>query len=220
MWFNPTYRGVVLRDNYWHHIGDGTDRRMRAGIRLDDAISGVLIYGNVFEKASEGYFGGLQIHGGKENVVDNNLFVDCKYGISFSRWGADRWRQYTQSPEYIRATTETVDISRPPYSTRYPALAHLTENPDVNMIWRNVAVNCGEFLTRDGGVERTMDNLALVADPGFANAARRDYTLDARSPVFARSGFRPIPFREIGLYAHPLRASWPANHAVGTHGMK
>ncbi len=220
MWFNPTYRGVVIRDNYWHHIGDGKDQRMRAGIRLDDAISGVLIYGNVFQKAAEGYFGGLQIHGGKENVVDNNLFLDCKYGISFSRWGAERWRQYVKTPEFVKATTEAVDIANPPYSTRYPALAHLADDPDVNLVWRNVAANCGEFLTRDGGVERTMDNLTLGGDPGFVGAGKRDYTLKPDSPVFAQSGFRPIAFGDIGLYPHPLRASWPVKHAVGTHGVK
>ena len=85
MWGDPTFRGNIFRCNYWHHIGnwrhpnEGPDCG-QAGIRLDDAISGVLIYGNIFYRASSGKagFGGVQIHGGKDNIFDNNLFVDCE----------------------------------------------------------------------------------------------------------------------------------------------
>jgi len=208
MWFNPSYRGVVIRYNFFHHMGDGTDRLMHAGVRLDDAISGVVIYGNVFWKASEGIFGAVQIHGGKENIVENNLFVDCKYAISFSPWGADRWRQFLQSPEVVRATQEDVDIRKPPYSTRYPALAHLADHPDVNSIWRNVAVNCGAFMIRDGGREDTMDNLTLTGDPGFVAPDRGDFRLKPTSWIFRRTGFRPIPVEQIGIYRHPMCAAF------------
>ena len=53
MWGDPAFRGNIFRCNYWHHIGnwrhpnEGPDCG-QAGIRLDDAISGVLIYGNIF----------------------------------------------------------------------------------------------------------------------------------------------------------------------------
>ena len=56
-------------------------------------ISGVTVHGNVFERCGAVLFGGVQIHGGKENLVDNNLFVDCFAGLSFSRWGDKRWRE-------------------------------------------------------------------------------------------------------------------------------
>jgi len=190
IFYNPSYRGIVIRNNVWRRIGDGRDERMRAGVRLDDAICGVLITRNVFERASEGYFGGVQIHGGKDNMVDNNLFVDCKFGVSFSRWGAERWRRYLESEDFRRATRETVDIARPPYSTRYPDLARLRENPDVNVIWRNVAVRCGAFLTRDGGIQRAMDNVAARSAP-----PRLD----------PRTGFTPFDTRDVGPYPHPLR---------------
>ncbi len=88
---NPAYRGLVLRNNFWHHIGSGYNVAGQAGIRLDDFISDVLIYGNVFYRCAGGKFGGVQIHGGKDNIVDNNLFIDCKYAISFSPWGQARW---------------------------------------------------------------------------------------------------------------------------------
>lgn len=211
---NPTYRGIVLRDNYWHHIGDGGNRFMCAGIRLDDAICGVTMYGNTFYKASDGYFGGIQIHGGKENVVDNNLFVDCRYGISFSQWGAERWGKYLQS---LRSggLTGGVAIGGLPYSVRYPALGHLAENPDANMVWRNVACGVGDLLTRDNGKEDTFDSLITRRNPGMPAAGSFEIAPD--SWIYGRTGFQPIPFREIGLYAHPFRATWPVRHTSGAH---
>ncbi|MEA1952649.1 MAG: right-handed parallel beta-helix repeat-containing protein, partial [Planctomycetota bacterium] len=62
MFGNATYRGNVYRYNYWHHIGIGRGGQEepacgRAGIRLDDAISGTLIFGNVFYRCSAGKLG-------------------------------------------------------------------------------------------------------------------------------------------------------------------
>ncbi len=208
MWFNPTYRGVVIRHNFWHHIGGDKDDMMRAGIRLDDAICGVLIYGNVFWKASEGLFGGVQIHGGKENEVVNNLFVDCKYGISFSRWGPERWKQYTAGEPFLKATRHDVDIASPPYSTRYPALARLGDRPDVNTVARNLAINCGEFLTRDGGIEDVADNVVLAGDAGVVVVTGGRLQLNPGSTTMRRFGMRPLLLSEMGRYPHGL--------AVGT----
>lgn len=90
MFGNPLYRGVVFRWNRWSDIRGGTHNGA-AGIRLDDMISDVVIHGNLFERCGAVIFGGVQIHGGKDNLVDGNLFLDCFAGVSFSRWGDKRW---------------------------------------------------------------------------------------------------------------------------------
>ncbi len=204
MWFNPTYRGVVIRHNFWHHIGSDRDEMMRAGIRLDDAICGVLIYGNVFWKASEGLFGGVQIHGGKENEVVNNLFYECKYGVSLSRWGAERWQQYTAGEPFVKATTQDVVISAPPYNVRYPALARLHERPDENVIARNLVIGCGDFLTRDGGVQDTAGNVVAGADGYVVVRAGARPGIEVPAAAVERIGMRPVRVGEIGRYEHPL----------------
>ena len=104
-----------------------------------------------------------------------------------------------------------MDITQPPHSERYPDLARMTENPDRNFLWRNAAVNCGEFTARDRGVNERMDNHAFHGDVGFADAARRDFTLSDTSPVVTRFGFRPIPFGEIGLYQDGSRQPGPSS---------
>lgn len=202
---NPTYRGVVYRHNFFHHIGSGHSCGS-AGIRLDDAISGTLIYGNVFWRCADGHFGGVQIHGGKDNIVDNNLFVDCKQAVSFLPWGQKRWEQFLGEPMAAGALKQ-VDITQPPYSTRYPALAALRENADANHIWRNAAVRCGKFAVRDRGVNEFMANHVTADNPGFANAAKGDFRL--KPSAAATIGCAPIPFEEIGLYRDEFRARLP-----------
>jgi len=208
MWFNPTYRGNVIRWNYWHDIASGRPCG-QAGVRLDDAISGTLIYGNIFERCADGNFGGVQIHGGKENVVDNNLFVDCLQAVSFSPWGPKRWKEFVESPRVVQEMTKTIDASKPPYSTRYPDLARLAENPDVNMIWRNLVYQCGMFLVRDRGNQDVRGNLITSEASGTTDLAGRRLPWRLDPAVMDRIGFRPIPVDEIGLYPDQLRASWP-----------
>lgn len=216
MFGNPAYRGNAIRYNYWHHIGSGHDVAGQAGIRLDDFISAVLVYGNVFYRCAGGRFGGLQIHGGKDNVVDNNLFIDCKYALSFSPWGEARWLERLEAAT-ASVARRGVDVTRPPHSTRYPDLARMAENADRNFIWRNLAVACGEFAARDRGVNEYLDNCAFPGDPGFVDAAAGDFTLRDDAPVFDRFGFRPIPFDAIGLYHDEYRATWPVEHSVTPH---
>ena len=215
MFGNPTYRGVVFRHNFYHDIANRFDRPCgEAGIRLDDAICGALIYGNVFFRCSSALFGGVQIHGGKENIVDNNVFVDCKYAISFSGWGKERWAAFLASPPLVRQLTKEIDISQPPYSTRYPALAHLADNPDANAIWRNVVSGCGQFLTRDRGIQDLVSNHVAKEDVGFVDAKRLNFQLKPDAAVIDRTGLRPIPFDEIGLYQDEFRASRPVQRSI------
>jgi hypothetical protein len=193
---NPLYRGVVIRWNHWSDIRGGTHCGA-AGVRLDDMISGVAIYGNVFERCGAVQFGAVQIHGGKDNLVDGNIFLDCHAGISFSRWGEQRWLEGILGfiPE----------ASAPPYSARYPELARIKAHADVNFVSRNVFARCGDIFLRDGGVERTALN-ATVDWPVVRATLHNEETMLRDWPLWWPF-FEPIPLGEIGIYAHP----WSAN---------
>ncbi len=197
MFGNPTFRGNVFRFNYFHHIGNwravGDQPKCgQAGIRLDDAISGTLIYGNIFERCSAGKagFGGVQIHGGKDNLIDNNLFIDCAAGISFSPWDQKRWRGFVAGALNDKAITKAL------YLERYPALASLAENPNTNVVCRNVFVRCAEKFRRGHRSVADLENACVAA--GAA-------TLRADNPLLRRPGFAPIPVEEIGLYPDAYR---------------
>ena len=219
MWFNPAYRGNIIRYNFWHHIGSGLDRHGQSGVRLDDAISGVRVYGNVFLRSSGGNFGAIQIHGGKENVLDGNLFIECDAVLSFSAWSESRWLDFLERSNVVQALTETVNIHEPPYSERYPELADLETNPNMNFFWRNAAVKCRELLLRAPDNQLIMDNWAGAVDPGFTDPEARDFSLAEDAPLYGLTGMEPIPFGHIGPHDDEYRARWPIEHEVSDNYM-
>ncbi len=198
MFGNPTYRGNVYRFNYWHHIGNwrATGEQPKcgqAGIRLDDAISGTLVYGNIFYRCSAGKlgFGGVQIHGGKDNILDNNLFAECAAAVSFTPWSEKRWQDFVKGKlEQDRAIDPAL------YLQRYPDLARLAENANENHLWRNVAWRCAEWTRR--GSKRTQE---------LANRMTKEdeFRLESTAPLLNHLGFAPIPVEEIGLYRDEFR---------------
>jgi len=189
---------AVYRYNYLHHIGNwrGNGEQPKcgqAGIRLDDAICGTRIYGNIFERCSAGKlgFGGVQIHGGKDNVVENNLFIECSAMVSCSPWDEKRWR------EYVGKALDSREIDRALYVQRYPELADLAEHANRNHILRNMGWRCGELLRRAPPNLDVKDNTML---------GNKEFTWQLKSFRLNRPGFDPIPFEEIGLYRdNPFR---------------
>ncbi len=198
MFYNPTYRGNIFRYNFWHDIGSGRACG-GAGIRLDDAISGNLIYGNVFARCSDGNFGGVQIHGGKDNWVENNLFVDCHFAISLSQWSDERWEEFLSDPK-VKEFLDTVKINEPPYSTKYPDLARIHDAPYKNRIWRNLVINSDKFIVRERVIQDQLDNTLIRIDPGFIDLDSDNFSWRDHAPGLNYSSFRPIPFKEIGRY--------------------
>jgi hypothetical protein len=205
---NPTFRGNVLRYNSLAFIG--AEAAMagpagRAGIRLDDAISGTLVYANIFFHASQS-FGGVNINGGRDNIMDNNIFAECEKGITGNyEPNNGLWKSLGQNPEFILSEL---------YLKRYPGLLRLQEQPGLNSSWRNVFWKCGRlFTTYNQPAASRFDLMANAAftddDPGFVNAARGDFRLKLDAEVFRQIAFHPIPVEEIGLYKDPYRASWP-----------
>lgn len=189
MFGNPLYRGVVIRWNRWSDIRGGTQHGA-AGVRLDDMISGVAVYGNVFERCGAVHFGGVQIHGGKENLVEGNLFVDCLAGLSFSRWGQARWLEAIE--QFLPQAGE------PAYASRYPELADLKSHADVNIISRNLFARCESIFLRDGGTGQVALN--AIADGTLATQIAAGGQIPSDSSLLRSVLFEPIPVDEIGPY--------------------
>ncbi|MGO8696440.1 MAG: right-handed parallel beta-helix repeat-containing protein [Limisphaerales bacterium] len=200
MFGDPTFRGNVYRFNYWHDIGGQgngmTAKCGRAGIRLDDAIPGTLIYGNVLQRCSTGKdgFGGVQINGGKDNVIDNNLFIECAAAISIGSWEPEHWREWTAP--YL--TNNQIDAAL--YLRRYPALATLKENVTSNAVYRNLLIGCGELLRHPSKAMETEENTVL---------AHGDTALKPGNPLLNRPGFARIPVGDFGLYPDEFRLEGP-----------
>jgi hypothetical protein len=210
LYLNPTYRGVVFRYNRFCHNGrpDEVDNFAgRAGIRFDDAISGMLVYGNIFYRTANGTMGGININGGRDNIIDNNIFADCRRGVSGG------WDANSVAWKWIREGKAPADFyTDASYLARYPAIAGMEQGSGINHLWRNVFYNCGrEFPAKRSGLDLLANGVFRNADPGFVDAGHGDFDLTPDAALFATVGFKPIPVAEIGLYDDPYRATWPVS---------
>jgi len=206
---NPSERGTILRYNYWHDLGSEMAHGSCA-IYFDDGAGGQQVYGNVFYRAAGGGFGAVFSHGGHDNLVENNIFIECKRAMGASPWPDAYWEQWLGEPLWQDKLLKEVDITKPPYTERYPELRNFMESgkqPRVNRADRNVIVQCentvdGNWAIRDSFVYRT--------DPGFVNAAAKNFGLRDDSIVYkVLPGFVPIPFELIGLRQDELRTALP-----------
>ncbi|MBT3287279.1 MAG: hypothetical protein HN380_08025, partial [Victivallales bacterium] len=207
MWGNPTFRGNIFRYNRFRSVGKtGSEHAAhgQAAIRFDDTISDQLVYGNILYRSSNGNFGAVQMNSGRDNIFDNNLFIDNRHAIS-GGWnpGNQHWKTTKAGKKGGAYTNEL-------YLKRYPKIANMFDKKGQNSFWRNVFWKCGTVVRRPRNIEM-FENAILEdnEDPGFIDLEGGDFDLAPDSPVFKRIAFRPIPVAEIGLYAHPLRASWP-----------
>ncbi len=213
---NPSMRGNVIRHNFWHHLG-GPMGHGNAAIYFDDGDGGEQVIGNVFFRCGDpgrGSFGTVFSHGGHDNLAEHNVFVECRRAIGSAPWNDQRWRQALAGGDWVNKLRREVDISQPPYTTRYPALVGYLDPPAgqarVNHAARNLFAMCGEVSS--GNWRWSADeNLVTAEDPGFVDAARGDFRLRPDAPALtAVPGFEPPPFEQMGLVADALRPEPPA----------
>jgi hypothetical protein len=125
-----TRRGTVIRYNYLHDIlGYGQEDGRWAsphyawGIYLDDMTCGTSVFGNIVARAP---FGGVHIHSGRDNIIENNIFVD----------GASRQVTYTgydpKDDVTIMMNNSKPFLQNAVYLKKYPVL----KNFDLKTAWQ------------------------------------------------------------------------------------
>ena len=198
---NWTMRGTVIQNNYLHDIKGFQDRGC-VGVYLDDMFCGTIIRNNLFYRVTNAAF----IGGGRDNVVENNVFVQCNPSLhvdaramGWAKYHTDGWVKEMKE----KKTHLGLPFLESPYIDRYPALATLLRGdpyaPEGNLIARNVHWD-GTW----GGIEgkakpmlQMKDNL-LDEDPLFVRPEKLNFRLKKKSPAFDL-GFEAIPLDKIGL---------------------
>ncbi len=121
-----TKRGTIMRYNYLHDIigfgqenGKWTYPTMNWGIYMDDGTCGVHVYGNIVART---ILGGVHYHGGRDNVVENNILIDGRDSqVQFSGYVkgghpvpyiTSFWEKFSGTPAY----------------DKYPGLAELKKS--------------------------------------------------------------------------------------------
>jgi parallel beta helix pectate lyase-like protein len=221
-------RGSIIRHNWVHDTGgycmiepgEWAYPHYCWGIYLDDYTSGVHVYGNLIVRAHRG---GVMVHGGQDNVIENNVIVDC----------LSQQVEYLPIDDLIRGRTPEHPDKSEWLMTGTKLIANVFAYSDETAHWakgrqwEQILVACDRNLIWHGGQpvtihdttasepynwadwrKRGFDANSHIADPLFVDPNRNDYRLQGNSPAF-KLGFRPIPFTKIGLRKSPDRASWP-----------
>ncbi len=119
-------RGSKIRYNYIHDIigfgwedGKWASPHFNWGIYLDDGTCGTEVYGNLVVRT---ILGGAHVHGGRDNVIENNIFVD-------GRDSQMQYSGYVKGGHPVPMLTEAWEkFSGTPAYEKYPGYAELTQS--------------------------------------------------------------------------------------------
>ena len=212
---NWSMRGNIIRFNYLHDLY-GRENRGCMGVYLDDNFSSAQIFGNVFKRVPRTVFLG----GGRDNKVENNIFMDCEPAVNVDARGLG-WRANGRGE--LTKSLEEMPYRDALWSRRYPELLTLltddpmapkgvviTRNVAVGGAWSNITTEAKPYvIEKDNFIS---GDPAIVGEP-FADSARNNFALLPNSSLL-KAGFVPIPFDKIGLYPGAERASWPVTSTV------
>ncbi|GAB6165260.1 hypothetical protein JCM19992_12600 [Thermostilla marina] len=185
---NPSDAGNVFRYNYFHHTASTHEKSYgNSAIFFDDGDSGQIVVGNVFYRT--GRNGAVKYHGGLYNTFAGNIVIDCDRTVTYQLWDQERWDAFLADENMQRRLFHEVDIRKPPFSTRYPHLKKLFDEP----------------YSRETHIEER--NYATTADdPLFVDGENGDFRVRDWNALADRvPGFEPIPLEKIGPYRDAYR---------------
>lgn len=202
----PLHRGTKIRYNFFHDIG--LEREKVNAIYLDHGISGIEIFGNVFNNIrAKDNFGAIMFNGGNDNEVKNNLFTDCKTVMHVSNylngWGYNTLESFANSwgKDY-----ESRNANEPPYSQYYPELGHFYEDnlriPSRNKFVNNLSLNCEQiFRLRYDAIIIEKNNFnTRISSEALEKILKEKSLTEIDEWKEVMSEFQLIPFKNMGLY--------------------
>jgi parallel beta-helix repeat protein len=190
-----------------------------SGIYLDNYASNCFVYGNIIVRAAAA---AVLVHGGKNNVIENNIFVDCRANVrlqdvvcTLPYWhnmaGFMTGNHITRNIGYqgaagllfhLDAWTDRV-VARCDENVWFQTTGEYRIEHTCSLVNR-VRVSAGDLDQADR-VETLeiwqrlgYDTHSVFEDPLFVDAARDDFGLRPDSPPL-KLGCQPIPARDIGI---------------------
>lgn len=161
-----TSQGNVLRHNFIHHLGEGDTAHVNTmGVYLDDCDCGDTIDGNIFYRAGRA----IMIGGGRDNIVVNNVVVECPIGIHIDSRGTT-WKQWNNPSDpswHLEAKAQRLNYTQPPWSVKYPKLARIMQEdpqwPLGNVLRNNLFFDCQkQIYDFDTNTRKILDRLEIA----------------------------------------------------------
>jgi parallel beta-helix repeat protein len=182
------------------------------GIYLDDYTCGTTVDGNIVSACARG---GIMIHGGGDNTVENNIVVNAgNFMVEFAPIRADMGP--VKDVFAGNRTERNILVCTEPDTFPY----RFTSQPSVmptfarNLVWTGGRAPVVILKTWigikgwDAWMDRGHETGSRMADPHLKNLGDDRYYPADDSPAWDL-GFKPIPLEQIGCYAGSNRASWP-----------
>ncbi len=189
-----TMRGIVIRHNFLHHI-TGFEKRGCVGVYLDDMFCGTRIEGNVFYQVTRAAF----IGGGRDNVVANNLFVECSPALHVDARGIG-WA--ASSKETLLKRLRGMPYQSALWRERYPRLPAILDDepmkPKGNVVRCNVVFGgrWDEIETAARAFLKLENNHVQPEAPEVIDAQGKFHMPQQAERL--PSCFQSIPFEQIG----------------------
>ena len=206
--------GSVIRNNVvGDSIGYSADGPksvfMSWGIYLDSFAGGYTVTHNVTYRSSHG---GIVLQGGKDNRVENNVFVEGAYSQMYINNFADNSTGQVFQRNIVAYTEPTAVL------LRGGRLDERVIRIDRNLYFpaggnEPVIRGCAAF---SDWQKRGFDRNSVIGDPCFVDPAHDNYDLRPDSPAF-KLGFEPIDTTKIGLLRDRCRC--PIHPAAPDFGL-
>lgn len=192
-----------IADIYGCEVSEGkvgrSQRMPTSGIYLDNYSSNCTVYGNVILRCTHA---GILVHAGKNNLIENNLIVDCPEGIRFQDYvsGMEYWRPMQGFMTGNRVLRNLCCHLRAPglLLAVHAWTDRVLAQSDYNLVFGGEAgvvrhLDQDQRLTLAQWQVQGYDRHSLTADPLFADAAAGDFRLRPDSPALVL-GFAPLPW--------------------------
>lgn len=212
--------GNVLRYNFVHH-------NVRTnGFYPDDGDCGDVMYGNIIQ----GCITAFMMGGGHDNLVYNNLVIDCDR-VSFDNRGIARnyrlgtkyekdlmrykpqegvWKEYGErlNKEFGFKTKLWEEVLKPEYEPERPRNSKFTDN---------ILVKVGKVYFAEQGKSIEVagnENLKTITEAQFADYSKLDLRTQNRFILAKMPDFNTI-YPKIGLYKNNFRKFIPSREETG-----
>ncbi len=205
-------RGNVIRNNVIRHVRTSVEGYGAHGIYLDDALSGVLVEGNIIYDVSGN---AVQHGGGRDDLVRHNVFAQCGTGFATDARGETAIVSTPGDSWNLLEKLQALGYQDEPWASRFPECAAIPNtwaaitaagstwrDPGGSVLDGNLGWQLGRWDSEGGGAysffASVADNME-DADPRFVDEASGNLALAADSPTHAIPGFPDIPFDRIGI---------------------
>ena len=148
---NPSEMGTMIRNNWFHDLGDPEKRDYTSAVYFDDCDWGDSVVSNRFERVGRG----VLLGGGNLFRIEGNTFTDCRIGIHVDSRGKS-WKQWTEHPDWFYGKFASFMPFNDVWRRAYPKL-ETTLGDDPFVPWNNALVGnsfsgCGRDFQFDKGV--------------------------------------------------------------------